>query len=72
MVEATTTAQVGDKIELTEDKGVIKEITGLGDEGATPEKGQEVLVNYEGRLENGTVFDSSFDKEPLKVVIGIG
>lgn len=30
-------------------------------------------VHYEGRLEDGTVFDSSYDKgEPLRVIIGIG
>ena len=31
-----------------------------------------MLVNYEGRLTNGTIFDSSYDKEALKVVIGVG
>ena len=42
-------------------------------EGEPPTKGQEVLVNYEGRLENGTIFDSSYDHgEPLKVRIGEG
>lgn len=57
---------------LTEDKGVSKKILLNGDEGTKPQKGQEVLVNYEGRLENGTIFDSSYDKEALKVVIGEG
>ena len=37
-------------IQLTEDKGVIKKIIKEGEDGATPEKGQEVLVNYTGRL----------------------
>lgn len=37
-----------------------------------PEAGQEVLVNYEGRLKNGSIFDSSYDKEALKVCIGTG
>ena len=31
-----------------------------------------MLVNYEGRLIDGTIFDSSYDKEALKVVIGEG
>ena len=57
---------------LTEDKGVKKTILVSGDEGTKPNKGQEVLVNYEGRLVNGTIFDSSYDKEALKVVIGEG
>jgi len=30
-------------------------------------------VNYEGRLEDGTVFDRSADRgEPLKIIIGTG
>jgi FKBP-type peptidyl-prolyl cis-trans isomerase len=30
------------------------------------EKGQEVHVHYEGRLEDGSVFDSSYDRgDPL-------
>ena len=37
-----------------------------------PQEGQEVLVNYEGKLENGKIFDSSYDKEALKVPIGVG
>ena len=52
--------------------GVTKKIITKGDDGATPEKGQEVLVNYEGRLTDGTIFDSSYDREALKVVIGVG
>lgn len=51
---------------------VYKKIIYAGDEGATPEKGQEVMVNYTGRLTDGTIFDSSQDKEALKVVIGVG
>lgn len=57
---------------LTADKGVAKQILVNGDEGTKPQKGQEVLVNYEGRLPDGSIFDSSYDKEALKVVIGEG
>ena len=53
-------------------KGVTKKVLVKGDGSANPEKGQEVLVNYEGRLTNGTIFDTSLDKEALKVVIGVG
>lgn len=52
--------------------GVSKKVLVSGDGGAKPESGQEVLVNYEGRLTNGTIFDSSYDREALKVVIGVG
>lgn len=51
--------------------GVTKKILVKG-EGDRPEQGQEVLVNYEGRLTNGATFDSSYDKEALKVIIGVG
>ena len=79
MVEAETSAaaaaptqQVGDELHLTNDRGVIKKITKVGEEGPDIYEGQEVLVNYTGRLEDGTVFDSSIDKEALKVNIGVG
>ena len=72
MVDSAPTQQVGDIIHLTNDRGVIKKITKVGEEGAEPEKGQEVLVNYTGRLEDGTIFDSSIDKEALKINIGVG
>ena len=73
MVETKPESQPGDIIELTPDKGVIKKLVTKGDAGTDlPKQGQEVIVNYEGRLTDGTVFDSSFDKEPLKVAIGTG
>ena len=31
-----------------------------------------MLINYEGRLEDGTAFESTFGKEFLKVVVGVG
>ena len=31
-----------------------------------------MLVNYTGRLEDGTIFDTSIDKEALKINIGVG
>lgn len=72
MVEDNSSHKVGESIKLDPEGMVVKKIVYQGDEGATPEKGQEVMVNYTGRLEDGTIFDSSQDKEALKVVIGVG
>ena len=77
MVEAAETAapaaqQIGDVVHLTNDRGVIKKILKVGEDGPAVETGQEVLVNYTGRLTDGAVFDSSTDKEPLKININTG
>ncbi len=43
----------------------------IGD-GAEAVPGQKVSVNYRGRLENGTEFDSSYDRGPFKFSLGAG
>lgn len=41
--------------------------------GATPQKGQTVVVHYVGTLENGQQFDSSRDRgQPFSFKIGVG
>jgi FKBP-type peptidyl-prolyl cis-trans isomerase len=41
--------------------------------GATPQRGQTVTVHYAGMLENGTKFDSSYDRGvPSDFRIGVG
>lgn len=35
-------------------------------------KGDTVLIHYTGKLQDGTVFDSSSNREPLQFVIGNG
>ena len=39
---------------------------------ATPSEGQEVIVNYDGRLLDGTRFDSSYGKAPYTFRLGTG
>jgi len=34
--------------------------------------GDAVIVNYKGRLNDGTIFDTSVGKDPLKFIIGDG
>jgi len=63
-----------EKINLTQDSGVVKEIINLATEDSPfPSSGQEVFVLYEGKLNNGKVFDSSLDKaNPFKFQLGKG
>ena len=40
--------------------------------GPVVKSGDHLVVNYEGKLENGTKFDSSYDRgEPFKLVLGV-
>jgi len=41
--------------------------------GAAPQAGQTVYVHYRGTLEDGTQFDSSYDRgQPFSFVLGAG
>lgn len=40
--------------------------------GKTAQAGDHLKVHYEGRLVDGTVFDSSFDEKPFEFVLGKG
>ena len=52
--------------------GLYYKITKEGT-GATPEKGAQVAVHYKGTLVDGTVFDSSYQRdEPIQFTVGIG
>ena len=43
--------------------GVSKKILKAGENGPLPQEGEEVTVHYEGKLENGTVFDCSYERD---------
>ena len=69
--------EAGDYIEevnVNEDGGIVKKMISAGEAGTKPTQGQEVEVQYEGRLDDGTVFDASTNpgREPLKISIGEG
>lgn len=63
----TTNAQ-RDSVNVTE-SGLQYQVLASGD-GASPESGDRVTVNYEGRLLDGTVFDSSYRRgEPATFAV---
>lgn len=52
--------------------GLYYKITKTND-GAVPQKGDQVSVHYAGKLIDGTEFDSSFKRnEPIDIPIGVG
>lgn len=68
----TKVNEMTDEKAITTDSGlkyvVLKEGT-----GATPKKGQTVVVHYTGTLEDGTKFDSSRDRgQPFSFKLGVG
>lgn len=40
--------------------------------GAEAKSGDTITVNYTGKLQNGTVFDSSIGKQPFVFTLGVG
>ena len=59
-------------INLTDDASVIKKIIKQG-EGDLPINGQNIIAHYTGKLEDGTVFDSSLNRdEPFNFILGEG
>lgn len=53
-------------------KGDLKIETILDSSGERASKGDEVKVHYTGRLESGTVFDSSLERGPFSFTLGQG
>ncbi len=59
------------KTPTTNDNGLIIEDLSLG-EGPAVKAGDTVEVHYTGTLEDGTVFDSSLEREPFSFKVGSG
>lgn len=66
--------EFGESGDLSGDGGVVKEILTPGEGWIRPEVGDELMMHYKGCLEDGTVFDSSYDKSdgPFKFKLGDG
>lgn len=63
--EVVAPEKIGDNLYSIENGGIIKKIITEGEGTATPPNGAEVYVHYVGRLVDGTVFDSSRDRNEL-------
>ena len=58
--------------EVTTESG-LKYVVLTEGNGATPQKGQTVVVHYTGTLEDGSKFDSSRDRnQPFQFKVGVG
>lgn len=72
-------SEVNDTIDLTQEDSmanqgelIIEDIEeGTGQD--VVESGDDIVIHYRGTLEDGTVFDSSYDRgEPFQTQIGVG
>ena len=67
---ASTSDNGGNQVTTASGLTIIDQVVGTGPQ---PKAGQTVIVNYTGYLDNGTKFDSSFDRnQPLEFVLGAG
>ncbi|TPV96765.1 MAG: FKBP-type peptidyl-prolyl cis-trans isomerase [Myxococcales bacterium FL481] len=65
-------AYQGDPLRKEErDGGLIVEIYAEGS-GDSAKSGDEVIVHYTGTLDDGTVFDRSIDRDPIRIPLGRG
>ena len=61
-----------DNNDVVEESNLKIEVISAGD-GAQAQNGDTVSVHYTGKLEDGTVFDSSISRgEPIQFILGIG
>lgn len=72
IVNNNTMPQTQEDIILTTPSGVTIKLTKKGD-GLKPSTGDKITVHYKGRLTDGTVFDSSYDRnQPFSFTLGTG
>ena len=66
-------AALADEVALTETSSGLAYADLLVGSGASPVKGATVRCHYRGTLENGAVFDSSYERRrPLAFTVGVG
>lgn len=69
---ATESGSENDFVDITGDGGLLKKVLSEG-EGEYPQDGDEVEAHYTGTLDDGTIFDSSRDRnKTFKFVLGKG
>ena len=69
----TDSTEFIEELQVTDDGGVVKKMIKQGEDGPLPNEGEKCLVHYEGRLEDGSIFDSSYDRgDPLELKVGTG
>lgn len=71
--ELDSGCETSDKLDISGDGGVLKELlkAGIGEE--TPSNGCRISLHYTGKLLDGTVFDSSHKRgEPFEFTLGKG
>ena len=75
IIESLTIERYGKEAEQWDANAAFSSFYNITKEGsgATPEKGAHVAVHYKGTLVDGTVFDSSYQRdEPIKFTVGVG
>lgn len=61
-----------EKVDITRDGGIVKHIIQAG-QGPPPSDGAQIKAHYTGRLLDGTVFDSSVERNtPFDFALGRG
>lgn len=68
-MQGTPASSIGDVQNQNKGITVQDEVAGTGAEAVA---GSQVSLNYTGKLQNGTVFDTSVGKAPLAFVLGSG